>query len=288
MDLVLKEKFAICYTCCGPTYRESAYKQIKESYFDNDDLYFCVLTDDKEYFKGLERKNLIVNELKDFYDEFPVLEKNEYFLEGDSKTDYATKFVGGNYLFPFSTIRFNILQAIKLGIKNVAFLCTDTHIDFTKFSNDIFDKPNNFYNAVSEWDSNSSEHGMDLIVKILKEDFNLDVDETVRVLDAAARMYIPDTLESLIAFFNTWNTVIEKLYETGDIKRFRGHYVINDEYILAPIYNVLNLSKKEVHSGNGFFVVNHAPDQERFWRLGGANGLLEHHDYEEFLKINNL
>jgi hypothetical protein len=173
MDLVLKEKFAVCYTCCGPTYRESAYKQIKENYFDNDDLYFCVLTDDKEYFNGLERKNLIVNELNDFYDEFPVLEKNEYFLEGDSKTDYATKFVGDNYLFPFSTIRFNILQAIKLGVKNVAFLCTDTHIDFTKFSNDIFDKPNNFYNAVSEWDSNSSEHGMDLIVKILKEDFDL-------------------------------------------------------------------------------------------------------------------
>ena len=52
MDLILKEKFAVCYTCCGPTYRESAYRQIKESYSD----------------KQLEEANISKTDLSEYAD----------------------------------------------------------------------------------------------------------------------------------------------------------------------------------------------------------------------------
>ena len=130
MDIKLKEKIAICYTCCGPTYRKSAYDKIKNYYFDHEDIYYCILTDDKQYFKDLDRKNLIVNELEDFRAEFPKLKDKEFFLQSSDKNDYAKKWVDQGYLFPFSTYRFNVLQAIKLNIKNVALLCTDAAINF--------------------------------------------------------------------------------------------------------------------------------------------------------------
>lgn len=288
MSSVLKEKISICYTCCGPTYRESVMKKLNNYYFDDDNLFYCILTDDKSYFDSINRKNLIINELKDFYDEYPMLEKNEYFLESNSKTDYGTKFVDSNYVFSFSTYRFNVLQSIKLEIKNVVLMCADTKLDFNVFNNDFFDRKNYFYNAVSEWDSNINQNNMSFIVERLKSKFNLDVDETIRVLDAAGRMYIAEDLKSLETFFIIWNDVIEYLYETKKINVFRGTYVINDEYILAPIYNALNLNKRSVHCTERIFDVKHNVKEERFWRTGGSNGLFEHKNYEEFLKINNL
>lgn len=289
MESVLTEKLAVCYTCCGPTYRTSALKKLNEVYSDEDNLYFLILTDNKEFFKDVKRKNVIVNELKDFYKRFPKLEQNEFFLESSDSTEYATKFNTGNYLFPFSTYRFNILQAIDHGITNVAMLCTDTYLDVNRIkeSNMLHDKEM-FYNAVSEWDVNIEGTHMIYIVNRLKDKFNLDVDATVRILDAAGRLYVAKDIESLSRFFNVWNDVIEYLYESKNIDVFKGHYVVNDEYILAPIYNALNLSKRRQHSGSGAFVVNHNQLQERYWRYGGDGTIKEHNDYQEFLKINNL
>jgi len=289
MSSTLKEKIAICYTCAGESYRESAYKRIKENYFDDDNLYYFIITDDKDYFSSLKRQNLIVQELSEFYPYFPVLEKNEYFLESSNKSDYAKKFVDSNYLFPFSTYRFNIFQALQYKIKNVAIMCTDTYLDIERVINGNFlDSKGYFYNAVSEWDDEISNRNMNCIVEILKEKFNLSVDNTLRVLDAAGRFYIANTLDDLNKFFTVWNTVIETLYENGKIDLFRGHYVINDEYILAPIYNALNLSKRDVHCTSRMFEVRHNALYERFWRFGGDGTMKEHTDYDEFLKINNL
>ena len=289
MSSILTEKIAVCYTCCGPTYRTSALKKLNEAYSDDDNVYFFILTDDKSFFNGVQRQNVIVNELKDFYDRFPKLEQNEFFLESSNSTEYATRFNEEAYLFPFSTYRFNILQAIDHGITNVALLCTDTYLDINRIAEaNMLHEKEMFYNAVSEWDVNVEGTHMIHIVNRLKDKFNLDVDPIVRILDAAGRLYVARDVESLSRFFNIWNDVIEHLYETKDINLFKGHYVINDEYILAPIYNVLNLSKRRHHSGSGAFIVNHNQLQERYWRYGGDGSIKEHNDYQEFLKINNL
>lgn len=274
MKSILEEKIAVCYTCCGPTYRESAKRQLINKYFDDDNIYYCILTDDKSYFDDVERKNLVVNELKDFYKDFPDLEKNEAFLESNSKEDYAIKFVDNNYLFPFSTYRFNLLQAANLGISNIALLCTDTHINFKPepewengsdwgFKNDIFKNKNSIYNAVSRWPSPITERNMRLISDILKKDFNLIADDIVTVVDAAARLFIFENTKQVTEFFNLWNSVIEKLYSTKKMYVFEGSYVINDEYILAPLYN----TSKFTISPDIFriFTVNHDQTNERFW-----------------------
>lgn len=286
MEINLKDKICICYVPCGPTYRESAYKQINEYYFDHEDIYYCVLTDNKSFFKDLKRKNLIVNELKDFYSEFPNVQKNEPFLESIDKTDYATKFVQSNYLFPFSSYRFSVLQSLRLGIKNIALLNTDTVLNF-EFLEEGYFGSNNFYNAVSEWDEPSNCYKSEPITDWLKSKHNLVVDEKIRILDAAARMYFADSTESLEKFFNLWNEAVDYLYEKNEIHRYRGHYGINDEYILGPIYNVLNLNKREYH-GSRVFNVKHDPIYERFWRFGGDGKIKEACDYDEFLKMNNL
>lgn len=274
MKSILEEKIAVCYTCCGPTYRESAKRQLINKYFDDDNIYYCILTDDKSYFDDVERKNLVVNELKDFYKDFPDLEKNEAFLESNSKEDYAIKFVDNNYLFPFSTYRFNLLQAVNLGINNIALLCTDTYINFKLrsewgnelnwgFENDIFKNKNSIYNAVSCWPSSTTEHNMGFISDILKKDFNLIADDTVTVVDAAARLFIFENTKQVTKFFNLWNSIIEKLYSTKKISIFKGSYVINDEYILAPLYNTFKFTiSPDIFR---IFTVNHDQANERFW-----------------------
>lgn len=294
----IKEKIAICYTCAGESYRESAYEKIKNYYQDDDNLYYFILTDDKNYFKDLERKNLTINELEDFRDEFPKLKDKEFFIKANNKSEYAQKVVNQNYLFPFSTYRFNVLQAIKAGIKNVVLLCTDTKILFDPkfFNDDIFNKTEMFYNALSEWEENSCENHMNYPVKILKEKHNLSVDSKIKILDATARMYIPKDLGSLKKFFYIWNDVIETLYENDEIKHFNGSYVVSDEYILAPIYNALNLTKRKLNClqiplddpSSSIFETKHNSTYERFWTQGVDASLKPHVDYQEYLKINNL
>lgn len=272
MKSILEEKIAVCYTCCGPTYRESAKRQLINKYFDDDNIYYCILTDDKSYFDDVKIKNLVVNELKDFYKDFPDLEKNEAFLESNSKEDYAIKFVNNNYLFPFSTYRFNLLQAANLGISNVALLCTDTYINFKPepesgsnwgFKNDFFKNKNLIHNAVSRWPSSITENNMGLISDILKKDFNIIPDDTVTIVDAAARLFIFENLIQVIKFFNLWNSVIEELYLNKKISIFKGSYVINDEYILAPLYNIFKFTI--FPDTSRMFTVNHDQANERFW-----------------------
>lgn len=286
-NLKLDEKIAICFTCCGPTYRKTAYKKLQDYYFDNENIYYCVLTDNKNYFKGLKRKNLIVNELKDFYPRFPDLEKNEAFLKSKSKNDYARKFIEKDWAFSFSTYRFNLLQAISVGVKNVVLLCTDTDFNFKLFHNSLFKNSPIIYNAISEWDENIGNKDMIWIWGRLKEKFNLIPDINLRVLDAAGRFIIPNNLYQLKKMFILWNDVIEYLYRENLILRYRGSYVINDEYILAPIYNVLGLNKLYSHH-SPIFQVKHNVKEERFWITGGHGGLLQHTNYKEFKKINNI
>ena len=289
MNSIIKEKIAVCYSCAGESYRESAVRQLTEHYFDDDNLFYFIITDDKKYFDNIKRKNLIVNELKDFYEEFPHVEKYEALLESIDKNDYAKQFVESGYLYSFSLMRFHLLQAYKHGITNVSIMCTDTNINFELFNNNLFDTKNTIYNAVSEWDTSINEKDMELIKNYLKEKYDLVPSELVRVLDAAARFFVFSDLDNLYKFFTVWDNVILHLYENDYMKRFAGSYVYHDEYILAPIYNVFKLTERDHHSTSRIFTVIHNQIHERFWKAGGSvEGIMDHINYNEFLKINNL
>lgn len=289
MNSVFDEKIGIGYFCAGESYRESVVDQLENHYFDDDNLYYLVLTDNKEYFKNVKRKNLIVNEIKDFYEEYPEIEKYEALIESTDKSDYATKFKENNYVLSFSLMRFHLIQAYGLGICNVSLTCTDTNLDFNIFNNRILKEKNNIHNAVSEWDRDISLDRMGYVVDRLKEKHDLHPDQVVRILDAAGRFFVFESTEYMKRFFDIWNDVINYLFETKLIENYRGSYVYHDEYILGPIYNVFNLNKKPNHSLPKIYDVNHNQLKERFWSLGPAGqGLMEHTDYNEFLRINNL
>ena len=55
----MENKLAICYTCCGPTYRETAKRMLVDFFNDDDEIFYFVITDDEKYFDGIKRKNLM-------------------------------------------------------------------------------------------------------------------------------------------------------------------------------------------------------------------------------------
>lgn len=166
-------------------------------------------------------------------------------------------------------------------------ICTDTEF-YTDRLECLPKEKNRIYNAASEWDEDISNHNMEIIAKYLKKKYNFKVSKKVRVLDAAARLFRFKNLKDIKQFFNVWNDVIEYLYKTKQINYYKGGYVVNDEYILAPIYNMFKLNLQHGHAIYPIFVPFHNVGKERFWRTLGSDGLKEHYNYKEFLKINKI
>lgn len=286
MELNFSEKLAICYISCGPTYRESLIKKLKENYFDHENLHYFILTDDKSFFKDLPFKNLCVKELKDYYEEFPEIAQYENLIYSKDVEDYAVQFVNTNYRFPFSITRFLLLEAYKANITNILLIVSDTFLRFDGIDETAFEKKNMIYNAVSEWDEYIWNNNMEIVARFLQKKYNLICDNYVRILDACARLFIFENINDAKKLFDIWHDVIMYIYSNNLIRLYQGSYANNDEYILAPIYNVLNLNKALTHAGgHAYFSVNHEPRKDRYWVIGDMKS---HTNYEEFLKINNL
>lgn len=264
----MKDKLAICYTCCGPTYRKTAKEKLMDLYVDDEDIFYFVITDNKEYFKDVDRKNLFVFELKEFYDEYPHIEKYEYFLESDDPDEYGKEFLKQKYKFPFAVNRFHLLIAHKMNIKNVAMLCTDTDIILDSFDSLELGK-NYIYNAMTIWDVEHKNHKSEHVVEILKNDYGYEVNDRIRVFDAAAKLFTFSDTEYMYKFFKLWDETMFKLYDSGKIRIYRGSYAINSESILAPIYDVMNIqegySKTNLKFWRRLFKVKHNKKEERFW-----------------------
>jgi hypothetical protein len=147
-------------------------------------------------------------------------------------------------------------------------LCADTVITFNGVDENLFQNTNIMYNAISWWNSNVDAPisvgymNMKPIVLFLENKYNKSIDKNLLVLDEAARLYIPNTLDDLKTLFYTWNEVIEFLYENKKINQYNGSYVVHDEYILAPIYNLLDINFRNI---SNLFDVKHNKEVERFW-----------------------
>lgn len=287
MNINFSEKLAICYISCGPTYRESLLKLLKEKYTDNENLFYFILTDNKKYFDELKFTNLSVKELKDYYEEFPEIAQFETLIETEDKNIYADTFMKTNYRFPFSIMRFLLLDAYRANIKNILLIVTDTHIKLERITDEHFKEKNIIRNAVSEWDAYIWNNEMAIIANLLEKNHNLICDQFVRVLDACARLFVFESPDDAKKLFDIWHEILIYIYRNNLMRLYQGSYANNDEFILAPIYNVLGLNKLKQHSGNDFFEVNHNPIKERFWYVPG-NEYISHTNYEEFCKINNL
>jgi hypothetical protein len=260
----ITEKLAICYTCCGPTYRKSVLDKINNFYFDDPDLYYFILTDNKDYFKDVKRKNVQVNELKDFYEQYPLLETYEYFLESSDEQDYAKKFLEQNYKFPFSTMRFHLLQVKDYKLTNIAMLGSDCHINFDRLNDSHLQEKNIIHNMVTQWFVDSTDEKMKVVVDAIQETYNLKTTDSINVFDEAARLYVLQDIEKVQELFDVWNNIISKLYTQNKMKCFRGWYAINDEYLLGAIYNVIGITRP-AKLDTSILIVNHNPAVERFW-----------------------
>lgn len=274
----IDEKIAICYTCCGPTYRKSVLKLLKNYYPENKNLFYCIITDNKEFFQELNIKNLIINEVKDFYKEFPLSEKYEPIISVDSPLEYSKIFMEKDYKFPYSIMRYHLKQIENLDILNVAFLSTDTVFDLENYitHKDIIQKEKNtIYNTVSIWiESNKNTLGK-VIDNRLKEDFNINLgDEEFFVYDEAGRFINFKDSKTQIELFNIWNDLIFALYKNNEIGSFKGWYVIHDEVLLGALYKILKINKPLNESVSGKILkTNHIPEIERFWMFNNEGNI---------------
>jgi len=262
------EKISICYTCCGPTYRKSALRQLTENCVEHPNVSYCVLTDDKEYFSGVTLQNFLVNSIEDFYDEFPLSEKYEPYLKGVDDNDYAKKFIKQTYKFPYATMRFQMLQAKKFGALNVALLNTDTTINLEVLTEDLLKNKNIIYNAVSLWLENYEDMRIKTAVDVLDEKHNLTATFPIMVFDEAARLYVLEDMAKLDELFFLWNDLVESLYQNGQMAHHIGSYVIHDEFILASIYNCIRINRPTNDGiSHKIFNVIHNASEERFWTV---------------------
>jgi hypothetical protein len=138
------------------------------------------------------------------------------------------------------------------------------------FKNSYFDNKPFLWNAVSQWPDNVTEstvsgRKLSIVSNILKDKYNLPVNNTVTLVDAAARLFLFKDIEQTLDFFKIWNDIIEYLYKNNLIKGiYEGHYVVHDEYILAPIYDAFGFPKSQ--DMERIFIVEHDGKNERFWQ----------------------
>jgi hypothetical protein len=208
MNSKFTEKIAICYIACGPTYRDTLLKRLNEDYFDDENLHYFILTDDKSFFKELKFTNLSVKELKDYYEEFPEIMPYESLIEKQDKNEYAEEFVRLNYKFPFSITRFLLLDAYRSNISNILLIVADTWVRFENFTNEYLKTKNRIYNAVSEWDEYIWNNDMGIIAALLQKNHGMIVDKVVRVLDACARLFVFENVEDDKKLFDIWHQII--------------------------------------------------------------------------------
>ena len=263
----LNEKVAIGYVCSGETFREITLYQLEYNCIDDENIYYLILTDNKEYFNQCTRKNLIVNELQEFYSAYPEIEPYEKFYTGltaEEHYNYITQNLGAGSKFSFSIYRFHLIQAQRLGITNVAMMCVDSCFSFKKMIemdvlsktfNNMFTNKNKLYNAVAIYGTTKNHcPQLELTWKILKEKYNYETtDEIVPTPDAAARLFIFESEEQMMKLFTIWNKTVVHLYETKQIGLYEGSRVINDEFILGPIYHMVGINKFE----SGPFTIDH-------------------------------
>jgi hypothetical protein len=262
------EKVCICYTCSGHTYRKTTLDKLNTIYFDHPNLCYSIITDDKDYFKDVKLKNIIVEELKDFHDDFPHLEKYEWFIESTDVDDYAKKFVDSNYHFPFSVMRFHLLHAKRFQCSNVALLCTDVTLHVNELTDAALSQKDTIYNQEGTWTipSQPYQDQVDIVIKLLEEKYGVKPKEEFLIFDGAARFYLFKDVNKMMEFFNVWHEIVTTLYSTDKMVNFKGWVFYNDEYILAPIYSMLGMIKSPHESINRkLFTVKHDLEGERFW-----------------------
>lgn len=265
----LTEKIALCYTACGPTFRASAIKKITENYYDHPNLYFFVITDNKEAFKDVKRQNLFVNELKDFYTQFPEIKDYEYILEcNDDPQEYGKRFMETGYRFSFPAMRFHLLQAMEHNLLNVAIMCTDTYLQFKWFTDDYFLKKRNvLFNAMSKWPKTHTAYTPEPVEQLIRREYNLSTKENYMVMDEAARLYIFEDKNALLDLFDVWDHVITTLFKEGSMhKYYMGGYVFHDETILGAVYSAIGFGEGDLcESAHWTWNVTHNAKVERFW-----------------------
>ena len=265
------EKLAICYTCSGPSYRKSALKKITEEYFDHPNLYYFIITDDKSYFKDVKRQNFFVNELKDFYTEFPEIGKYEYFISDSDKPyvnaeEYAFKFTSTQYVFPFSVMRFHLWQARKHGIVNVAMMCTDSRIKFDWLTDEHFKRKNILWNGMTQWPSTHEFMSVKFAESVIYSEYKLKNNDTYMVFDEACRLYVFESIDFMTDFFDMWNNTAHKLFKEDLMKHYKGGYVWHDEGTCAALCDVMGIKGGDMcQSVNALWDVKHNAKEERFW-----------------------
>lgn len=273
---MLKEKLAVCYTISGPTYVDNAVKKLTEVWSNDPNLYFFIITDDKNNFAKVSRPNLVIKEMQEFYKDYPEIEPHEYLLRsGTDPYDFGRRFVESGYKYPCQVQRFHLKLAIEHEITNVLYIGTDIDLLLNRIdpdepdSFDVFSKKNYLYNAVSWWtEPISANEQLKVSAKIIKDRYGLEPKNPneIWIHDEAARLYIFENVEFMQRFFEMWHYVVGVLFQTGDMQRyFEGTIAWHEERFLGIIHDVLGINRP--HDMLPLYKTDQNPERDRPWMV---------------------
>jgi len=253
-DIKVENKIAVCYTCTTRILREITLWQLTNKWFDNDNVYYFIITDDKSTFENCDRKNLTVNTV----DEFEV---------------HPIEQLNSGHPHSFSLMRFHLQQIKPYNITSFGLFCCDTIIreghyfdssTFSKVINGISSTPYLTFvhcgvgeigaqtGIIRHSDVNEDYQQTYLdSLKFLKSAYNWEPKtEYILIFDGAARFFNFKETNEVDLFFEIWDYLIHEHYKDLELIK-KGGNIVNDEYILSPLYDMMGL-KWDNNSTNNY------------------------------------
>jgi hypothetical protein len=274
--LQLSSNIAVCICCSGPTYRQTTLDKLNNVYIDHPNVYYFIITDDKEFFRECTRENLTVNTLEELQAD-SILSKQEYYLQSTSIEDYGEKFNRLNWKYPFFSNRFHFLQVLnyqKAEITNLFFTCTDATVKLERLSHyeqQLMSEKNSIGNIIGRAEGVvSQDPRMQLVADFLKSEYNIAATPPIMKYDGAGRCFIFNNKAKIKELFEIYNNTIKHIYNTNKINLYVCPYAYMDEPILAVIANSLGIQPHTNHNMfRNILSVQHNPTIERWFKLPG-------------------
>ena len=252
--ITINKKIAICYTCTTKIISEIVLWQLTNKWWDHDNLYYFIITDNEDVFKNCPRQNLIVNNI------------NEFQIHPVECSD-------SGHPFSFSLYRFHLQQIAPYGITNLGLFCADSNFREEHYQNishletiinRLTDIPHTIINHVAGYTMTPGVYKEDVhkpyqilfeqVINYLKTKYNYQPSQQIDCLDAAVRFINFENTDELQLLFDIWNSVIKYIYDNQEgviFKSMSTGHILNDEFVLGPIYDLIGL-KWSLHKQNEY------------------------------------
>lgn len=288
----------ICYLAVGPTFKERVITNLER--FPQYDLFdVLVLTDDVEFFAGLNRPNVFIEDLTALRNRYPEFLPYEVLIE--EKRDhavYASEIRGrlNNHLrFPLHLQRFALLykniskySLIALADCDVTPLFTpERYADFLAyFANEVAPNSVGSNRAFYLWERPE-------VVSWAKDTgvaFKMTIDESRPLcsFDGPLKFFKFKDASAIRRFFELWNATLFKAFKENSVI-LQGSWNCLSEQLLGIVYNLFRMTVDD-RRDTGIALTDFKAftyPEDRFWDdIGHRHFDISTATKEDFIRVN--